>query len=182
MKKNFTHDDSYTDLKELDRLVTQELDVLQQRGRKTTRVKKTQKQKPRRTDNVIYKEGWQKDNPTYKNPLPPQEPPFPDNLENLQGEQEDVLKPIEDQQSGQTPQTELFTEEELDFIERSTAWLESRENKDLIISRIWEQLTESVPESFYSVKSEGHSETEDSYAEAPHIEDIPETDSPESSP
>jgi hypothetical protein len=181
VKKNLTHDDSYTDLKELDRLVTQELDVLQQQSRKTTRVKKTQKQKPRHADNVIFKEGWQKDKPNYKSPLPPQQSPFPDNIENLQDEQEDVLKPVDDQQSGQTSQTELFTEEELDFIERSTAWLESRENKDLIISRIWEQLTESVPESFYSVKSEGHPETEDSYTEAQHNEDNPETDSPESS-
>lgn len=181
MKKIPTVDDSYMDLKELDRLVTQELDVFQLQSRKTGQIKKPRKRKPYRSDNVIFQEAWQKNNPPYKNSPPPEEPDFIDDTGDFDNTQREILEPIDNEQTEQPLKTALFSEEELDFIERSTAWLESRKNKDLIINQIWEQLTESVPENFYSVESGARSEAENFNIEAPNSEENPEADSPESS-
>lgn len=181
MKKIPTVNDSYMDLKELDRLVTQELDVLQQKSRKASQIKKLRKYQPRRSDNVIFQEAWQKNNPPYKNSPPPEEPDFIDDTGDFDNTQREILETSDNEQTEQPLKTALFSEEELDFIERSAAWLESRRNKDLIINQIWERLTESTPENFYSVKSETRSETETSNTETPNNEENPEADSPESS-
>jgi hypothetical protein len=74
---------------------------------------------------------------------------------HLQDEVLDGDPAINDSQTTLESTADLFTKEEQDFIQRSTDWLAERENKDMIISRIWEQLTESVPESFYSAQHEG---------------------------
>lgn len=181
MKEIPTVDDSYMDLKELDRLVTQELDVLQQKTRKTSQIKKPRKHKPHRSDNVIFQEAWHKSNPPYKNPPASEEPDFIDNAEDFDNTQQEFLEPIDSQQSEQPLKTALFSAEELDFIERSAAWLEPRKNKDLIMNQIWEQLTETVPENFYSVKPETRSDTKISDTETSSSKENPETDSPESS-
>ncbi|GBC60422.1 hypothetical protein DENIS_1374 [Desulfonema ishimotonii] len=48
----------------------------------------------------------------------------------------------------------LFSEEEERFIRETAEWLRPRENKDIIISRIWEMLTGSEPQRFYSPETE----------------------------
>ena len=46
MKKNTPRAEAYPDLDELDQLVTQEINVLQKKNRRTTLVRKHQKPKP----------------------------------------------------------------------------------------------------------------------------------------
>lgn len=43
----------------------------------------------------------------------------------------------------------LMTEEEKKFIDDTVQWLKTKENKDSIISRIWDVLVEEGPDSFY---------------------------------
>ena len=47
---------------------------------------------------------------------------------------------------------DLFTLEEQTFITRITEWLQQRENKDMIMSRIWALVTESEPASFFAAE------------------------------
>lgn len=151
---------SDNDLNELDRLVTQEIDALQRNNVKKTRVRKGQKRKPAASDNVAFRDGWQSD----ENELTEQEEAAPEQheakiMDELQGDGlEHDPAFIEDTQATFASAEELFTEEEQDFIQRSIDWLVARENKDLIMSSIWEQLTESVPESFYSVPQQEESD------------------------
>lgn len=44
----------------------------------------------------------------------------------------------------------LFEKEEEAFITRAVSFLRQRENKDIIISRIWNHITEAEPNDFYS--------------------------------
>ncbi len=44
----------------------------------------------------------------------------------------------------------LLTEEEERFIANIVGWLKPKENKDIIVARIWTRLTESEPEAFYT--------------------------------
>ena len=46
------------------------------------------------------------------------------------------------------PVAELFNTEDKAFIARSVEWLRDRPSKDMILSRIWEELQETEPESF----------------------------------
>lgn len=59
---------------------------------------------------------------------------------------------------------ELLNEEEEKFIHNMVEWLRPRENKDVIVSKIWSLLTESESESFYypeSGKRQDQSEASD---------------------
>jgi hypothetical protein len=47
-------------------------------------------------------------------------------------------------------QDELLSREEEEFIDNTVSWLKERDNKDVIVARIWTLLTEMEPESFYS--------------------------------
>ena len=179
MKKNAVHDDAYTDLEELDRLVTQQINVLQQKNKRITLVKKHQKHKQQFSDSVIPQED-STDAPCYDNAPHFQESHVDDNLENFKDDQENVIEPVDPHQSEQSYQTELFTEAEQTFIARTTAWLEPRENKDLLMNQIWEQLTDAVPESFYSVKPDNDSGAEVSNTKAPHIKETPNANTSES--
>lgn len=164
MKKNIDiASESDDHLNELDRLVTQEIDALQLKNRKKDRMKSAQKRKSLGSDNVIFREGWPKHNESpEQNEFVLEEYETDKVNDGSQGDQlENDAAFVEDSNTDLATTTELFSEEELDFIQRATDWLATRENKDMIISRIWEQLTESVPESFYSVQQESSSETED---------------------
>ncbi|MCF6147062.1 MAG: hypothetical protein E3K37_00205 [Candidatus Kuenenia sp.] len=44
----------------------------------------------------------------------------------------------------------LLSEDDQKFIEDTVKWLSKRENKDAIVSRIWDLLVESEPDSFYN--------------------------------
>lgn len=170
MKKNSITEDSYSDLKELDRLVSQELEIFRQHHRKNPQASNKIKHNQRDEDNVIVQKDWKRDAANDKNPVSPKKFTNVDDFENFNPEQKYTHDLGENQQLDQASQTELFTDEEIEFIAHSITWLGSRKNKDLIINRIWDQLTESDPEKFYSVESEAHSETEDSSAEAPQNE------------
>ena len=159
--KNTIDTTSDNDLNELDRLVTQEIDALQRNSGKKTRVRKVQKSKTAPSDNVIFRDGWR----LKENELTEHEESAPEQHETsmmheLQGDElEHEPAFIEDTQAALESAAELFTEEEQDFIQRSIDWLAARENKDMIISRIWDQLTETVPESFYSVQQQEESDS-----------------------
>ena len=49
---------------------------------------------------------------------------------------------------------DLFDADEEKFIANVVKWLAPRENKDVIISRIWNLLTEAAPDSFYAPEPE----------------------------
>lgn len=159
MKKNI-NTASDNDLNELDRLVTQEIDALQQNNGKKIRTRKAQKRKVAPSDNVIFREGWPRESESTEQKELVREDHETDKINDLQdyGLQNDPAF-IEDSQTALESAAELFTEEEQDFIQRSTDWLAARENKDMIMSRIWDQLTESVPESFYSVQQREESDS-----------------------
>ncbi len=179
MKKNAVHNDTYIDLEELDRLVTQEISALQQKNRRVTLVKKHQKHKQQFSENVISQEDSTV-GPCYDNAPHSQESQVDDSLANFKDDQEGVIEPVDSHQSEQSYQTELFTEAEQTFIARTAAWLEPRQNKDLIMNKIWEQLTDAVPESFYSVKPGNDPGAEVSNTKALHVEDTPKENNIES--
>ncbi len=176
MKKNISPAEAYTDLDELDQLVTQEINVLQKKNRRTTLVRKHQKTKPLFSDNVVLQEDLSADDISYENAMDSQQSDLPNHSEKYEDDQEDVIEPDDPHQFEQKPEVELFTEMELAFITRTSDWLKPRENKDLIMNRIWEQLTDTIPESFYSVETEDHPEIETS-----HIEEDSGANAPESS-
>ena len=158
MNRTSSLENSHADFTELDRLVTQEINILKQQGKKHHHIKDKQNNDVRRSGSVISKDDRAKNIPSTKASLHQQEPFFPDDLDSLDVEKDGAIISDDNQQLGKTSETEFFSEDELAFIERSTAWLESRENKDLIISRIWDQLTEITPENFYSADLEHSSE------------------------
>jgi hypothetical protein len=57
-------------------------------------------------------------------------------------------------------QDELLSKEEEEFVDQTVRWLSGRENKDVIVARIWTLLTELEPESFYSPASEQNQDLE----------------------
>lgn len=153
MKNDQTKDDCNTELSVLDRLVTHEINSLQHKAGKKKRVRSVQKNKPRRSENVIFKDRWLDDVREESNTTKSQEINGSDDYDDTDvNEFDGQMVQVGDQQLDSAPNTELFTEEEQDFIQQTTDWLGSRANKDLIVSRIWDLVTESVPESFYSVK------------------------------
>ena len=158
MNRTSNHENSHADFTELDRLVTQEINVFKQQGKKRTQERELQNHHSKCSENVISKDDWAKDISHNKESFRPQEPFFSDDLEGLEVEKDEVIISADNQQLEKSSGTEFFSEEELAFIERSTVWLESRENKDLIISQIWDQLTETTPDSFYSANPEDQSE------------------------
>lgn len=54
--------------------------------------------------------------------------------------------------------SELLNEEEEKFVSNVVEWLRAKNNKDAIMDRIWNLLTDSKPESFYSPVSEEEQE------------------------
>jgi len=52
--------------------------------------------------------------------------------------------------SNTSNEEDLFDADEEKFIANVVKWLAPRENKDVIISRIWNLLTEAAPDSFYA--------------------------------
>ena len=55
----------------------------------------------------------------------------------------------------------LFDEEEERFISGAVDFLKSRDNKDVIISRIWNHITEAEPDAFYSPETDEEQATDD---------------------
>lgn len=47
------------------------------------------------------------------------------------------------------PDPDLFDDEEERFIVETAAWLKPRENKDTILERIWNVLTEENPDAYF---------------------------------
>lgn len=47
----------------------------------------------------------------------------------------------------------LLDKDEEEFVANTVNWLKSRDNKDSIVAKIWSLLTETEPQSFYSVES-----------------------------
>ena len=164
MNRTSNHENSHADFTELDRLVTQEINIFKQQGKKRTQTSEQQNQHSKCLDNIIPKDGRAKDISNNKESFCPQEPFFSDDIDGLKVEKDEMIISADGQQSEELSETELFSGEELAFIERSTTWLEPRENKDLIISRIWDHLTETTPENFYSVHSESQSEIDNADA------------------
>lgn len=68
---------------------------------------------------------------------------------------EDPREGIDYEHEVDSPQKgeKLFSEDEEKFINNTVEWLKSRDNKDAIISRIWDTITELESESFYSPDS-----------------------------
>ncbi len=161
MNRTVNHENSHADFTELDRLVTQEINIFNRQGKKRPQTRNQLNRHSECPDNVVPKGDWSKDIPDNKASLHQQEPFFSDDLDSLEVEKDETIISSDNLHSEKSPEIELFSEEELAFIERSTVWLESRENKDLIISRIWDQLTETTPESFYSVHPENPSDNVD---------------------
>lgn len=170
MKKNSITEDSYSDLKELDRLVSQEFEIFRQHHRKNPQTSNKIKSNQTDENNVIVQKDWKRDNANDKNPISPEKFTHLDDFENFNPEQKYTQDLVGNQELDQASQTELFTDEEIKFIEHSITWLGSRKNKDLIINRIWDQLTESDPEKFYSAESGADLETENSATEIPQNE------------
>ena len=125
---------------------------------------------------MVLQEDLPADDLSYENATDFQQSNIPNHSEKHEDGQEDVIEAVDPHQSDQKPEVELFTEMELAFITRTSDWLKPRENKDLIMNRIWEQLTDTVPESFYSVETEDYPEGETS-----HIEENSRANAPESS-
>lgn len=57
-------------------------------------------------------------------------------------------------ESEDLPPAKLFTPEEEAFMHRAIGFLSGRDNGDVILGRIWEQLTESHPERYYESPQE----------------------------
>lgn len=65
-------------------------------------------------------------------------------------------------------ENDLFDESEEKFISAAVTYLRAKENKDSIISRIWNQLTEAEPDAFYTPDEEdSDKESDDGDGENP---------------
>ncbi len=183
--KNTINKTSDNDLNELDRLVYQEIDALQRNhGKQITGRRKAKKRKAAPTDNVIYRDGWKLNENEFaeqeENPANEHEANKLDETQLDEQEYDSAL--IDDPQPALASADELFTEKEQDFIQRSADWLANRENKDLIINKIWDQLTQSVPDSFYSAKQQAETNSEPENMLDKNPQEFDNTDIPPADP
>ena len=76
---------------------------------------------------------------------------------NLSGEEAEFLDlppELAEEEQDELSAPRLFTPEEEAFMHRAVGFLSGRENGDVILGHIWEQLTESHPERFYMPEHE----------------------------
>ena len=73
----------------------------------------------------------------------------------------------------------LFDKEEEAFIAQCVKFLRPRDNKDVIISRIWNHITDSEPDAFYSPAAEDAQETPEEEMPAPEDISDPESQHPQ---
>jgi len=144
------HDASHEDFRKLDALVLAELEALERVSPKQRSVIKPGSKEDGAGDNVIFRDEWS----------PEQTPPdelatsasFEDETTAPESQAESYQEPAADLAFNDTEdqaETDLFTLEEQTFITRITEWLHQRENKDMIMSRIWALVTESESTSFF---------------------------------
>lgn len=166
------HDASHEDFRKLDALVLAELEALERVSPKQRSVAKPGHTEGMTNDNVIFKDEWS----------PEQTPPdelatganFEDEPTAPESQAEFYEEPAADltfKDTEDQAETDLFTLEEQTFITRMTQWLRQRENKDMIMSRIWALVTESESTSFFTAEgspSPGKSElaSDDAQADA----------------
>jgi hypothetical protein len=74
----------------------------------------------------------------------------------LSGEEATLLEQPEmvDEAVDELPPNNLFSAEEEAFMHRAVGFLTGRENGDVILGRIWEQLTKSHPENYFDPHDE----------------------------
>ncbi len=71
--------------------------------------------------------------------------------QQMSGEEAELLQQAEciDEPFDEPPPNKLFSAEEEAFMHRAVGFLSGRENGDVILGRIWEQLTETQPEHYF---------------------------------
>ena len=146
---------------ELDELVTNELLALEQQT--------VERMKQRRKN--MYKLDPEKEK--VKKREDPQEnlPEVPDNEKRPHFYEDGEISPVFEVDVD-TEQDELFDESEERFISASVSYLRAKDNKDAIISRIWNRLTESEPDAFYSPEEETLSDNNEREEESTPDKDV----------
>lgn len=105
--------------------------------------------------------------------------------EGITGEEAEALfdEPLMDE-SGQFPDEmeksthSLFSAEELAFMSRAVGFLSGRDNADMILGQIWEQLTSDHPEEFYAADETLESTPERQNSDQTKATDTEKTDQP----
>ncbi len=160
--------------RELDALVLAELEALERSGRRRRREgpsrRLREEAEAEAPDNVIFRERWS--GPRSRRHGRPAE----DTAESLTSEPgppdpvpSEPEMALDFDQAPMAGDTELFEPEEQAFITRTADWLRLRDNKDLIMSRIWTLLTEAEPSSFYTT-GEDAGEAADSQEDGDNVE------------
>ncbi|MCG7981943.1 MAG: hypothetical protein JAY90_04235 [Candidatus Thiodiazotropha lotti] len=99
---------------------------------------------------------------------------------SMSGEEAELLQQSEviDEPVDELPPNKLFSAEEEAFMHRAVGFLSGRENGDVILGRIWEQLTESQPDHYFEVPhgvSESPSEPDQPARTEDGLDDPPES-------
>ncbi|MCG8489470.1 MAG: hypothetical protein MI756_18525 [Chromatiales bacterium] len=99
--------------------------------------------------------------------------------QQMSGEEAELLEQPEliDEPFEELPPNKLFSAEEEAFMHRAVGFLSGRENGDVILGRIWEQLTEAQPDHFFEVP-QGVSESQPGSASPERAQEEP-SDTPD---
>ncbi|MEN8762101.1 MAG: hypothetical protein ABF290_06665 [Thiogranum sp.] len=147
------HDAAQEDFRKLDALVLAELEALERVSPKQHSVTRPGGTEDGAGDNVIFRGEWSPEQTPRDEPA--SDASFADETSVPEPQAESRQAPAVDltfKDSEDPVETDLFTLEEQTFITRITEWLRQRENKDMIMSRIWALVTESEPASFFTAE------------------------------
>jgi hypothetical protein len=164
---------------ELDALVRAELNALD-RARRHRPDRPETKHAPeprdaRRRDNVIVARRWRTDEPqpAHDDGCCDDDGPF--DAAVMQSPDNDEPLDLAFDEAAESGEDDVFTLEERTFIDRAVKWLTPRENKDLIVSRIWARLTDAEPGTFFDADADATGDAEtDEEADAASTPDEPE--------
>jgi len=171
------HDASHEDFRKLDALVLAELEALERVSPKQRSVAKPGHTEDTTNDNVIFKDEWSPEQ------VPPDELATSANFKDETTAPESQAESYEESAADLTfketedqAETDLFTLEEQTFITRITEWLHQRENKDMIMSRIWALVTESEPASFFTAEGDPSPSKSERASDDVQIDAVGDTD------
>lgn len=150
------------DFRALDALVLAELEALERAAPRHHRARETEKEQRRAEDNVVFKESWGAEAEVPAEPVapPPIVPVAPVEGPSAEAGEESVPE-LTFEETEEQSESDLFTLEERTFITRTSDWLRQRENKDMIMSRIWALVTESDAGSFFKAEDTSGAATEE---------------------
>lgn len=166
MKHETLEDDDVEELLELDRLVARELQAFKLRGTGSAAGKKSERRTNQYADGAGGDNKKQRPKPAGKSVavLKHAQKSRRDEGDialDLEGAAEEFEERLSNESMGfdVSEYNELMlSEDDEAFVNKTVEWLSQRQNKDMLMTAIWDRLTEFTPETFYSPENDNANE------------------------